>query len=59
MGVSILTMKGWAEELGRKDPDALKGYLEKATPIAALTQLQSKGKARRRRAKYLCDHRAD
>lgn len=39
------TMKDWAEDLGRKDPDALKGYLEKATPIAALTQLQSKGKA--------------
>lgn len=38
------SMKDWAEELGRKDPDALKGYLEKATPIAALTQLQSKGK---------------
>lgn len=38
-------MKDWAEELGRKDPDVLKGYLEKATPIAALTQLQSKGKA--------------
>lgn len=38
-------MKDWAEELGRKDPDALKGYLEKATPIAALSTLQTGGKA--------------
>ncbi|HHR5829697.1 TPA: phage protease, partial [Providencia alcalifaciens] len=38
-------MQDWAEDLGRKDPDALKTFLAKSTPIAALSTLQTGGKA--------------
>lgn len=36
--------KAWAEALGNKDLDALKGYLETAQPIAALSGTQTGGK---------------
>lgn len=38
-------MKDWAEDLGCKDPDALKVFIAKSTPIAALSTLQTGGKA--------------
>lgn len=34
----------WAKELGAKDIAALRAYLDKATPIAALTGLQTRGR---------------
>ncbi|TXE27176.1 hypothetical protein FOT62_22770 [Serratia marcescens] len=37
-------MADWARDLGNKDVAALKGYLDKARPIAALSGLQTGGK---------------
>lgn len=38
-------MEDWARELGKKDIAALRGYLDSAQPIAALTGQQTNGKA--------------
>lgn len=43
-GRLLTAQKAWAEELGKKDPASLKSFLEKAQPIAALTQSQTGGK---------------
>ncbi|EKS7778650.1 phage protease [Edwardsiella tarda] len=40
-GRLVPAMEGWAKDLGRKDPAALKTYLEGVTPLAALSSLQS------------------
>lgn len=40
-GRLLPAMESWARELGGKDIGQLKGYLEKAAPIAALSRLQS------------------
>ncbi len=37
-------MEAWARELGKKDVAALRGYLDNAQPIAALTSQQTNGK---------------
>lgn len=39
-GRLLPAMEGWARELGAKDVGQLKGYLEKAAPIAALNRMQ-------------------
>lgn len=41
----IPSMKGWATELGMKDLDQLKAYLESAPAIAALSGTQTGGRA--------------
>lgn len=43
-GRLLSAMEGWARELGKKDIAALKGYLDKAQPIAALKGNQTGGK---------------
>ncbi|QPR26776.1 phage protease [Edwardsiella hoshinae] len=40
-GRLVPAMEGWAKDLGRKDPAALKTYLEGVTPLAALSSMQS------------------
>lgn len=42
-GRLLAAQKTWAEDLGKKDPASLKAFLEKAQPIAALTQSQTGG----------------
>ncbi len=44
-GRLLPAMEPWARELGKKDLAALKAYTEQAQPIAALSGMQSKGKA--------------
>ena len=43
-GRLLTAQKGWAEALGKQDPASLKSFLEKAQPIAALSQSQTQGK---------------
>lgn len=44
-GRLLPSMEDWARTLGQKDMTALQTYLDKATPLAALSQLQTGGKA--------------
>ncbi|MDH5786407.1 MAG: phage protease [Chromatiales bacterium] len=44
-GKLLPAQEAWARELGGKDIDALKGYLDSAQPIAALKGKQTGGKA--------------
>jgi len=44
-GRLLPAMKGWALDLGKKDIVALKAYIDKAQPIAALTGTQTGGNA--------------
>lgn len=53
-GRLLPAMEAWARELGQKDLAALKGYVEQARPIAALSGMQSGGKAPESRAAKLC-----
>ncbi|ATN93634.1 hypothetical protein VW6B_30 [Pseudomonas phage VW-6B] len=43
-GKLLPTMETWARDMGKKDLAALRGYLDAAAPIAALTTLQNGGK---------------
>lgn len=43
-GRLLASMKEWAEELAASNPAVLKGYLDKAAPIAALKGTQTQGK---------------
>ncbi|CAI2519925.1 Mu-like prophage I protein [Serratia ficaria] len=43
-GKLLPTMETWARDMGKKDIAALRGYLDAAAPIAALTTLQNGGK---------------
>ena len=43
-GRLLSAMEGWARDLGNKDMAALTSYLDKATPLAALTAQQTHGK---------------
>lgn len=43
-GRLLPAMEAWARDLGKSDVAALKGYLEKAQPIAALKRSQTGGK---------------
>lgn len=43
-GRLLPAMEAWARELGKKDLAALKGYIDSAQPIAALSGLQTGGK---------------
>ncbi len=36
------TLEGWLTDLAAKDPDAAQAYLETATPVAALTTMQTR-----------------
>jgi phage I-like protein len=42
-GRLLPAMEEWARDLGKKDLGALKGYLDKAQPIAALQKMQTGG----------------
>lgn len=44
-GRLLTDMEDWARELGKKDVAALRGYLKKARPVAALKGTQTGGKA--------------
>lgn len=44
-GRLVKSMESWARELGKKDVAALRGYLDNAQPIAALSSQQTGGKA--------------
>ncbi|WP_429885373.1 phage protease [Geoalkalibacter halelectricus] len=44
-GRLLPAMEPWARELGKKDLAALKAYTEQAQPIAALSGMQTQGKA--------------
>ncbi|WP_292950178.1 MULTISPECIES: phage protease [unclassified Neptuniibacter] len=43
-GRLLSAMEGWARDLGNKDMAALTSYLDKATPLAALSAQQTNGK---------------